>query len=214
MSANAGPGRLPSEPFGAKLRHAALGALFALVLLFPKILQLRRSPRSWMFCRILLGLVGAALVVLPLGKANSYVPAVVGLAMFIAAIFLPAVKPALNVDEKARELGALVVVNGGQFLAPGAPRTAAQLFVGTEKISVLDARFQPLLIIPVDQITSAHAEESAEGWVLNIAWAGKASKFTYGGIFAEHLARIAETTLQHVIRPALPVLPQHRAASV
>jgi hypothetical protein len=213
MSTTSSPAQLQSEPFGAKLRHAALATLFAFVLLVPRILHLRRSPRSWMLCRILLGLVGAALVIWPLGQPNSYVLAVIGLSMFVAAILLPSAKPAASVNEKARELGALIVVNGGQLSVPNARPAAVQLFVGVEKISALDARFQPLLIIPVDQITSAHAEESGDRWLLNITWADRAVQFTYRGIFAEHLARVAETTLCGVMRPALPVLPQRRAAS-
>jgi len=47
---------------------------------------------------------------------------------------------------------------------------------------------------------------------LRIAWAGHAAEFSYGGIFAEHLARVAESTIRSVMRPAFPVLPQRRAA--
>ena len=212
MSTTTSPAQVQSEPFGTKLRHAALATLFAVVLIVPKILQIRRSPRSWMFCRVVLGLVGAALVVWPLGQSNNYVLAVVGLAMFVAAILLPATKPAISVDDKARELGAFVVVNGGHFLAQNARPAPVQLFVGTETISALDDSFAPLLVIPVDQITLAHAEESEGRWLLSVTWAGHAAEITYRGIFAEHLARVAETTLQSVMRPALPVLPQRRAA--
>src|SRR5437879_8748 len=49
------------ESFGKRLRHLAVGVLFALVLLIPKILHARRNPRSWMLFRIFLGVAGAAL---------------------------------------------------------------------------------------------------------------------------------------------------------
>jgi hypothetical protein len=213
MSAASNPALFQPDGFGKRLRHLAVGALFALVLLIPKILRVRRNPRSWMLFRIFLGVAGAALVVLPLGLGTSFVPAIVGLAMFISAILLPPAKPDTNADDKARELGALVVVNGGRFQPGSAPSAAVQLFVGAESVWVLDRRFQPLMVIPVSEITAACAEESEESWRLRMNWASHSAEFSYGGIFAEHLARVAETTIRSVMRPALPVLPQRRAAS-
>jgi len=165
-----------------------------------------------MLVRIFWGVAGAALVVLPLGFGTSFVPAVVGLAMFVSAILLPPAKPDAIADKKARELGALVVVNGGRFTLGEASSFAAQLFVGDEHISVCDSRLQSFLEIPVSEITSAQAEESDGRWFLRINWANKTAVFAYRGVFAEHLARVAETTTRSVMRPALPVLPQRHAA--
>lgn len=212
MSAASNPALSQQESFGKRLRHIAVGVLFALVLLIPKLLHLRRDARSWMLLRIFLGVAGAALVILPLGAWSSYVPAVVGLAMFISAILLPPAKPVTGADDKARELGALVVVNGGRFKLGDAASFAAQLFVGTEHISVRDSRLQSFLEIPVSQITSAQTKESHGRWFLCVNWGDKTAAFAYDGVFAEHLARVAETTLHSVMRPALPVLPQRRAA--
>jgi len=92
-----------------------IGTLFALVLLIPKILHARRNPRSWMLFRIFLAVAGAALVIAPLGAWSSYAPAVLGLTMFISAILLPPAKPESKIDNTARALGVLVVVNGGKF---------------------------------------------------------------------------------------------------
>jgi hypothetical protein len=212
MSAASNPAISPPETFGKRLRHFAVGVLFALVLLIPKMLHARRNPRSWLVFRIFLGVAGAALVVLPLGLGTSFFPAIVGLAMFIAAILLPPAKMETNVDDKARELGAFVVVNGGRFQPGEGPSFAAQLFVGAEHISVLDSHFQPFLKIPVSEITSARAEESDGHWFLRVDWATKTAVFAYRGVFAKHLARVAESTIGSVMRPALPVLPQRRAA--
>ena len=212
MSTTSNPALSQPEGFGKRLRQLAVAALFALVLLIPKILHLRRNPRSWMFFRIFLGVAGAALVVLPVGLGTSFVPAVVGLVMFISAILLPPAKPDTNADDKARELGALVVVNGGRFQPGSAPPNAVQLFVGAESVWVLDRRFEPLLEIRVTEITAACAEQSEESWRLRMTWASRTTEFSYNGIFAEHLARVAETTIRGVMRPALPVLPQRRAA--
>jgi hypothetical protein len=212
MSATANPSLSQPEGFGKRVRQLAVGTLFALVLLIPKILHVRRNPRSWTLLRVFLGVAGAALVLLPLGLWTSFVPAVVGLAMFVSAILLPPAKPDTNADDKAHELGALVVVNGGRFQPGGAPSAAVQLFVGAERIWVLDRSFQPLFEIPVNEITAACAEQSEESWRLRMTWASHTAEFSYGGIFAEHLARVAESTIRSVMRPAFPVLPQRRAA--
>ena len=212
MSDTSNPALSQPEGLGKKLRQLAVGTLFALVLIIPKILQVRRNPRSWMLFRIFLGVAGAALVVLPLGLGTSFVPAIVGLAMFISAILLPPGKLATNAGDKAHELGALVVVNGGRFQPGGAAAAAVQHFVSAESVWVLDRSFQPLLEIPVSEITAACAEQSEESWRLRVTWASHTAEFSYGGIFAEHLARVAESTIRGVMRPALPVLPQRRAA--
>jgi len=212
MSDTSNPALSQPEGLGKKLRQLAVGTLFALVLIIPKILHVRRNARSWMLFRIFLGVAGAALVVLPLGLGTSFVPAIVGLAMFISAILLPPAKPDANADDKAHELGALVVVNGGRFQPGSAPSAAVQLYVGAKSVWALDRRFQPLLEIPVSEITTACAEQSEESWRLRMTWATHTAEFSYGGIFAEHLARVAESTIRSVMRPALPVLPQRRAA--
>jgi hypothetical protein len=213
MSTTPSPAPTETEPSGSRLRTAAIGTLFALVLLVPKILHVRQNPKSWMLFRLLLAAAGTALVILPLGYQNSFLYAIVGMLMFIAAILLPPAQPAVSVDDKARELGALVVVNGGRLISPNASSAAVQLFVGAEQITALDADFQPLLIIQVNEIQFVRAEESDGRWLLSMTWADHAAQFTYRGVFAEHLARVAETTLRSVMRPALPVIPQRRAAS-
>jgi hypothetical protein len=212
MSAASSQAISQPESFGKRLRHLVIGTLFALALLIPKILHARRNPRSWMLFRIFLALAGAALVIFPLGAWSSYAPAVVGLTMFISAILLPPAKPESDASGKARELGALVVVNGGRFKLGDASSFAAQLFVGAEHISVRDSRLQSFLEIPVSEITLAQAEESNGRWFLRINWVNKTAVFLYQGVFAEHLASVAETTIRGVMRPALPVPPQRRAA--
>jgi hypothetical protein len=201
------------ETLSTRFRNAAMAAAFAVVLIIPKIVRLRRNPRSWMAFRILLGIAGAAFVVLPLGLWNSYLLAVVGLAMFIGAILLPPPAPDTSAEDKARQLGALVVVNGGRYQHGSGPACSAQLFVGAEHIWALDSDLQPLLVISVPEIVSANAEQSGGKWLLLVRWDDRAAEFFYRGVFAEHLARVAESTLRSVMRPSLPVIPQRRAAS-
>ena len=165
-----------------------------------------------MFFRIFLGVAGAAMVVFPLGLGTAFVPAIAGLAMFIGAILLPPAKPGANPNDIARKLGTLVIVNGGLYQLGDAPSVSVQLFVGLEHIYVLDQRLQPFLEIPVGEISAARAEESGESWSLRITSASHLAEFFYRGIFAERFARAAETAVRGVMRPALPALPQRRAA--
>jgi hypothetical protein len=201
------------ETMGIRFRNLAIGALFAIVLLVPKLLRLRRDERAWTAFRILLGISGAALVILPLSLWNSWLAAIAGLAMFLASILLPAPIVGTRIDDKARELGALVVVNGGEIQLPKALATAVQLFVGTDNIWALDSRLQPLLIIPVAEISSVSTQEVQGGWLVRVPCSNHVAEFFYRGIFAEHLARVAESTIRSVMRTPLPVLPRSRAAS-
>lgn len=201
------------ESIGSRLRNAAIGSLFAMVLLLPKLLNLRRDRRTWLAFRILLAFVGASLVILPLSLWNSWTAAIAGLAMFLAAILLPGAKPDTTVSDTAAQLGALVVVNGGEYQPGHAHPTHVRLFVGSERIWALDSHMHPLLVVPTPQISSVNAAESAGDWILRLRWADHTADFHYRGIFAEHLARVAESTLRSVMHQPLPVLPQKRAAT-
>ncbi len=213
MSNSASRENLQHAARAARLRSAAVGALFALVLLLPKLLQLRRNPSTWLLFRIALGISGAALVILPLSSGNSWFIAIGGLVMFAAAVLLPPPKQDTSADRKARELGALVVVNGGAYQPGNAQAAAVRLFVGAEYVWALDTHSQPLLVIPTAEISLARVEETGHHWILWVRWADRSAEFSYHGIFAEHLARIAEATLSNVMTQRLPVLAQRRAAS-
>ena len=200
---------------GARLRNLVIGAMFAAVLVIPKILRIRRNAQSWMAVRIFLGFAGAALVILPLSLWNSWLAAIAGLAMFLAAILLPPAEPRAIPDEKARELDALVIVNGGKYQPGNRAPAFVQLFVGAERIWALDSQFQPLLVIPAAEIISARAIQARakNHWILQVRWSDNAAEFSYQGVFAEHFARVAQTTLGSVMHSPLPILPKSRAAS-
>lgn len=213
MSVTAPAENIEHPGLAEKFRNMAIGALFAFVLLLPKLFRLRRNPASWLLFRFVLGISGAALVVVPLSLGNSLVTAVGGLVMFTAAVLLPPPKTESGTDRKARELGALIVANGGMFRQGNAPAVHVRLFVGTEHVRVLDSHFQPLLVIPTAEISLARAEETGRDWVLWIRWAEHSEEFSYHGIFAEHLVRVAEAAIRSVMSQRLPVLPKRRAAS-
>jgi hypothetical protein len=209
----AAPREMTERPSSAvRFRNGFIGTAYALAQIVPNLLHLRRNPRSWLVFRVALGFAGAALVVLPLSVWNSWIAAIIGLAMFTAAILLPSDNADTSADRKARELGALLVVNGGKYQPGNAPATAVRIFVGAEHIWALDSRFQPLLVIPTPEISSVRAEESGGRWNLQIRWTDHTAEFSYRGFFAEHLARTAESTLRSVMPTSLPALPKRRAA--
>jgi hypothetical protein len=203
------------EGAGARLRNLLIGAMFAAVLVIPKIVRIRRNAQSWMAFRTFLGFAGAALVILPLSLWNSWLAAIAGLAMFLAAILLPPAEPRTIPDEKARELDALVIVNGGKYQPNNGAPAFVQLFVGAERIWALDSQLQPVLVIPAEEIISANAIQARakNHWILQVRWSDNAAEFSYQGIFAEHLARVAESSLSSVMHSPLPILPRSRAAS-
>jgi hypothetical protein len=201
-----------AEGLSAKLRKVVIDAGFAVVLLVPKVLSLRRDERSWVIFRMVLGVFGAALVVLPIGFFGSYFLAVAGLVAFIVAILLPPPKATSVTDDKARELGALTVIDGGTFQS-GTFAVPVQLFVGSQKLWALEADFHPLLVIPVAELISAQAEEVEGCWILRLRWVDRSAIFSYSGVFGEQQARVAESTVQSMMRSAVPVSPRRRAAS-
>jgi len=213
MSTTSTPAATPEESTGTRLRNAAIASLFALVLVVPRILNVRRDRRTWLAFRILLAVAGASLVILPLSLWNSWTAGIAGLILFLASILLPAAKPDTTVADTAARLGALVVVNGGEFQAGNTPPAAVRLFVGSERIWALDSNWHPLLVVPTIQIASATAAESGGDWIVRIRWAEQNADFHYRGMFAEHLARVAESTLRSMAHPRLPVLPEKRAAT-
>jgi len=212
MNSTATSAESQTENFGARLQKLALGALFGVVLLVPKVLNLRRDERSWTAFRILLGIGGAALVILPLAFWNSWLAAIAGLAMFLTAALLPSATSGTTVDDKARELGAFVVVNGGKYMSRSSSAVSTQLYVGADYIWALDSRFQALQTIPVSEVLSVHAEEMDNRWIVRVRRTGQVEEFSYRGIFAEHFARVAESTIGSVIHASLPILPRSRAA--
>jgi hypothetical protein len=51
-------------------------------------------------------------------------------------------------------------------------------------------------------------------WTVRVRRTDQIEEFSYRGIFAEHFARVAESTIRGVMRSSLPVLPRARAARV
>jgi hypothetical protein len=122
MTTGSIPPILPSEMQRAgavssltRFRESVADSLFFVSRAFPKVLTLRSTPRAWTALRILLGMAGAALVVLPLSLWNAWAFAIVGLALFMLAVLLPPLRQDRGTREAIEQLGAYLVLEAGRF---------------------------------------------------------------------------------------------------
>lgn len=208
---------------GAK--QAAMSLLFTIVLVIPRVRRVRRKARAWITIRLAEMLVGACLV-WRFSRGNAgVVQLVCGLAL-IASGLLVAARPEMRpVDALARDLNALVVLNGGTFISAipaaegkGEPGRDARIFVNPERLLVLGGHDRSLAEIPLAAVRHlavrpvlVEPRTASEGkpWHLEITWQSsnlQTATFRFGGFFAEHLARVAETTLRNLLKNDLPVL--------
>jgi len=192
----------------ARLRRAGLFVLFSLVLLIPKALALRRRPKLWNGLRVLMALAGGALAATALnGSLGNSALLAAGLLLVLALAISP-VENAEPVDEVARKLGALVVLNGGAYNAGGGKPVEVRLYLAPERLHVLDLRHRELLVVPVAAITSARilGNEGDTGRALVIEWRAGKAEFIYQGFFAEHLAEVARRTVESRLLSKLRIL--------
>jgi hypothetical protein len=145
---------------------------------------------------------------------------IAGVALMAFGLLVRAKPQAKSVDARARELDALVVLNGGAFIPPGAERPSrlVSIFVNPDRLFVVDEREHTLEEIPMVRVRELEVlpvtapgepEEEAQTWDLEITWESKemrTARFRYDGVFAEHLARVAENTVRSLLRKDLPVL--------
>jgi hypothetical protein len=202
------------------LRKAALSVLFAAILVIPKIRQLRRRIWEWSAIRILVAVVGCLLGWRYKHANGGMVDLVVGVVLMAFGLLVRAKPEAKSVDAQARELDALVVLNGGAFIPAGneRPSRLVSVFVNPDRLFVIDEQGHTLEEIPLVRVrelavrpvpTQGESEAEAQTWDLAITWESKdirTVRFRYDGFFAEHLARVAETTVRNVLRRELPVL--------
>ncbi|HEY6292370.1 MAG TPA: hypothetical protein VI455_12540 [Terriglobia bacterium] len=219
-----------------------MAVLFSAILLIPRIRRLRRRVWAWTVVRCLGAGTGGALVWRfvragaatrladgAAGQTAGIKSLLFGIALMAFAALVKARPEKQSLDQLARKLGALVVVNGGCFLPPNGTKSVAEVsvFVSLARLLVLTSKRQQVAEIPLAGVRhlSAHpagsdrlsATSSANdrshppaAWDLEIAWESSEpleACFRYEGFFAEHLARVAEETIRSVWKKALPVLP-------
>jgi hypothetical protein len=189
-----------------RLRRGALWAIFALVLIIPKVNRLRRHRRAWNFVRILMAFAGAAILAFGAAQGHAVTLLVAGALMLLLALLWSPERPAFSIDARARELGALIAVDGGRYVDAAGSRHRAKLFLGPDRLWVLDAALQVLLEIPLRQIRTVFVEPAGTDWSFRVDCEETTAEFIYEGSFAEHLARVADATVRSRLYRELPVL--------
>ncbi|MFZ0964471.1 MAG: hypothetical protein WAO35_26710 [Terriglobia bacterium] len=210
----------PRRTFGRIAKQAGLFLLFGTILLIPRIRRLRRQPGAWACVRLGVAACGTWLGWRYTHAAGGWASLAGGLLLFAFSLLVRAKPEVKSRDALTREWGALIVLNGGTFLESphSTPIRQAQIFVHPEKIIVAGQDERHLLEIPLSKVRNlaAHpvtkgAKERAEPWEVEINWAADGpgtTTFHYDGIFAEHLARVTESTLRSQWKKELPVIPQ------
>jgi len=211
-------------PTGARLwlalKKAALSVLFTAILIIPKIRALRRKIWEWSAVRLLVAGLGCVLGWRYRHAQGGLVDLVFGIALMAFGLLVRAKPQARSVDAQARELDALVVLNGGAFIPHGAERPSrlVSIFVNPDRLFVVDEREHTLEEIPVIRVRELEArpvpapgesEAEAQPWDLEITWESnemRTARFRYDGVFAEHLARVSENTVRSLLRKELPIL--------
>jgi hypothetical protein len=126
--------------------------------------------------------------------------------MLLFAFFLGPERALLSVDARVRELGALIAVEGGRYLDADRGRHRAKLFIGADRLWVLDAGLQIVLEVPLQQIRKVVVEPAGTSWSFRVDCEESTAEFIYDGTFAEHLARVAEATVRSRLHRELPIL--------
>src|SRR5258707_8997521 len=155
MSASSTPPILPGEmprtevvSTFARFRDSVADSLFFVSRTFPKVLTLRSSPSAWTGFRILLGIAGAAQVVLPLSLWNAWAFAPVGLALFMLAVLLPPLRRDRGTKQTIEQLGAYLVLDAGNF--SGASGSSATNSGAVEKSQAVNFYLTPTRIWALD----------------------------------------------------------------
>jgi hypothetical protein len=211
------PGEMPpAEPVSSftRLSESVADSLFFVSRAFPKVLTLRSTPSAWTGFRILLGTIGAGLVVLPLSLWNAWAFAPVGLVLFMLAVLLPPLRQDRGTAEAIEKLGAYLVLDGGRISTGTEGSAPVNLYLTPSRIWALDDQLRPISVIPANTISMATAFPSQSDWILRVRWQENSAEFIFDGLFSERRARIAEAGLRHLIQHAeQPSKPRSRATA-
>ena len=191
----------------ARLHRGALWLVFAMVLMIPKVNRLRRRRRAWNVVRILLMIAGSWIFVISLLHGHGFAPIAAGIVMLLFGLLVSAPGPEISTDARAKELGALITVDGGQYIDVHGNQRRAKLFVGPDRLWALDSALHVLLEIPLTQVRTIMVEPSGARWSFRLDCETTKAEFIYEGSFAEHLASVAEATVRSRLNRELPILP-------
>jgi hypothetical protein len=165
---------------------------------------------------VVLGTIGAGLVVLPLSLWNAWAFAPVGLVFFLLAVLLPPIRRDRGAAKAVQQLGAYLVLDGGRLacgnLAPeNTEPCAVNLYLTATRVWALDSDLRPVVVIPAEEINVVTAFASQDDWLLRLSWQNKSAQFSFAGLFAERRARLAERGLRHLVHSSERPLEQARS---
>jgi hypothetical protein len=200
-------------------KQAGLFILFGTILSIPRLRRLRRRVWPWTCVRLVSALCGFWLA-WRFTRGQTGWASLLAAGILLAFSLLVRSRPlAKSVDALAHELSALVVLNGGAFRLSGGARVipSTQIYVRPDALIVTGSHEQRLAEIPLTRVQNLTAYaidkgsgKGAEPWEVRIEWlSGEActASFRYEGAFAEHLARVTESTVLSQWKKELPVIP-------
>jgi hypothetical protein len=220
MAANGSNKESPQAPqsFGQRAKHAGLFLLFGTILVIPRLRRLRRRVWAWTCIRFGVALCGGWMIWRYSRFGMGTATLMEGLILLAVSLLVRATPLVKSTDALAQEIGALVVLNGGTFrpAVDSSPVPRTRIFVGSGQIVVVGPHESRLLEIPMAKVRSLAAAPASnsvnpgtEPWEVEISWQGEkpcTATFHYDGAFAEHLARVAESTLRSQWKKELPVI--------
>jgi hypothetical protein len=180
--------------------------IFAMVLLIPKLNRLRRRRGLWNLIRLVTSLAAMAVLAIGVDRGLGAAPVVVAAAMLLFALLAKPERQRISIDARRRELGALVVVDGGLYAEGAGNRRRVKLFIAADRVWVLDRDLQVLLELPCGRIRAQSVESSGDRWSFLLECGDEKREFVYEGVFAEHLARVAAAMVRSQMQRELPVL--------
>jgi hypothetical protein len=205
---------------GSRIKQAALAALFSTILLIPRLRRMRRQVALWTVFRLMALFLGGALVWLHLIAGWGSFALACGIVLATLGLLVHARPLQKSLDDCAREFGALVVINGGRFSSEEGrtPGKDADMFVCPDQLVVKEKGSNRLTRVPfasVHDVACRANEPSKVGdsneiqWEVVIPWGTdpqQMARFVFQGTFAEHLARVAQSTVRSQWKKELPVL--------
>ena len=200
------PGDLPPETASgySRLRDSLADSLFHISRAFPKLLALRSMPSAWTVFRLMLGGIGAGMVVLPLSLWNGWAFAPVGLVLFLLAVLLPPVRKSRGGRRASEQLGAYLVLDGGRFVAEtGSP--TVNFYLTETRVWALDQEMRPVVVFPANEITLLTTVPVEGDSILRVGSKSNVAEFRFAGLFAERRARLAAEGLRHLVQSGEPL---------
>lgn len=189
-----------------RLARAGLWLIFALILLIPKVNRLRRHKTAWDFVRFLMTMAGAAILLVGVSRHHGVTFFIAGALVLLSGLLISAERSEISIDARAKELGALITVDGGHYLDAAGNRHRTKLFLGPDRLWAVDSALHVLLEIPLPQIRRIAVESAGMVSVFRVDCETAKAEFIYEGTFAQHLAGVAETTVRSRLSRELPVL--------